>query len=226
MEHFGFEYWLFSFCLYCMAGWLQESAIESLYHKRPINRGFLKGPYIPIYGVGALLLLFICRPFRENGFQVFFVALVACTALEYFTGWLMETFFGKQFWDYSMFKITYKNRISLVSSLFWGVMGLFVTYVVSDVTIIILTNLPHQFICVSAVVVSILMTIDFLNTVRKQIDINKLRHTFSISNISSHIPSHFGVLSSRFSRTAMRNDNDENEEHSEYSDSEDSNEQE
>jgi len=208
-----------------MAGWVQESALESLYHKRPINRGFLKGPYIPIYGVGALLLLFICRPFRENGFQVFFVALIACTALEYFTGWLMETFFGKQFWDYSMFKITYKNRISLVSSLFWGVMGLFVTYVVSDVTIIILTNLPHQFICVSAVVVSILMTIDFLITVRKQIDTDKLRRTFSISNISSHIPSNFGVLSSRFSRTEMRNGNDENEERIEYSDSEDCNEQ-
>lgn len=81
-------------------------------------------PYIPIYGVGGLLLLFICHPFRDNGFQVFFVALIACTALEYFTGWLMETMFGKQFWDYSMFRITYKNRISLVSSLFWGVMGL------------------------------------------------------------------------------------------------------
>lgn len=122
MEHFGIEYWLFTFCIYCMAGWVQESTIESLYHRRPINRGFLRGPYIPIYGVGGLLLLFICHPFRDNGFQVFFVALIACTALEYFTGWLMETMFGKQFWDYSMFRITYKNRISLVSSLFWGVM--------------------------------------------------------------------------------------------------------
>lgn len=103
MEHFGIEYWLFTFCMYCMAGWVQESTIESLYHRRPINRGFLRGPYIPIYGVGGLLLLFICHPFRDNGFQVFFVALIACTALEYFTGWLMETMFGKQFWDYSMF---------------------------------------------------------------------------------------------------------------------------
>jgi len=77
MEHFGIEYWLFTFCIYCMAGWVQESTIESLYHRRPINRGFLRGPYIPIYGVGGLLLLFICHPFRDNGFQVFFVALIA-----------------------------------------------------------------------------------------------------------------------------------------------------
>ena len=82
MEHFGIEYWLFTFCIYCMAGWVQESTIESLYHRRPINRGFLRGPYIPIYGVGGLLLLFICHPFRDNGFQVFFVALIACTALD------------------------------------------------------------------------------------------------------------------------------------------------
>ena len=110
MEHFGIEYWLFTFCMYCMLGWVQESTIESLYHRRPINRGFLRGPYIPIYGVGGLLLLFICHPFRDNGFQVFFVALIACTALEYFTGWLMETMFGKQFWDYSMFRIPIKTE--------------------------------------------------------------------------------------------------------------------
>lgn len=205
MEHFGIEHLLFTFCMYCMIGWVQESTIESLYHRHPINRGFLKGPYIPIYGVGGLLLLFICHPFRDNGFKVFFVALIACTALEYFTGWLMETIFGKQFWDYSMFRIAYKNRISLVSSLFWGVMGLFVTYVISDITMFVLNNLPHQFICAAGAIVSLIMAIDFLNTARKQIDVDKLRSTFSISNISSHIV-RFDVIASRMPRLRARND--------------------
>ena len=221
MEHFGIEHLLFTFCMYCMIGWVQESTIESLYHRHPINRGFLKGPYIPIYGVGGLLLLFICHPFRDNGFKVFFVALIACTALEYFTGWLMETIFGKQFWDYSMFRIAYKNRISLVSSLFWGVMGLFVTYVISDITMFVLNNLPHQFICAAGATVSLIMAIDFLNTARKQIDVDKLRSTFSISNISSHIV-HFDVIASRMPRLRARNaeKNIDDTDASEYNDNE------
>ncbi|MGN0698188.1 MAG: putative ABC transporter permease [Ruminiclostridium sp.] len=215
MEHFGIEHWLFIFCMYCMIGWVQESTIESLYHRHPINRGFLKGPYIPIYGVGGILLLFICHPFRDNGFQVFFVALLSCTALEYFTGWLMETVFGKQFWDYSMFRLTYKNRISLVSSLFWGVMGLFVTYVISDITMFVLNNLPHQFICVAGTVVTLIMAIDFLNTARKQIDVDKLRSTFSISNISSHFV-RFDVIASRIPRLRARNIEENEEDTSDY----------
>lgn len=168
MGHYGFEYWLFTFCLYCMVGWLQESAIESLYHRKPVNRGFLKGPYIPIYGVGGLLLLFICQPFRDNPFAVFGVAMLSCTALEYFTGWLMETLFNKQFWDYSMLRFTYKNRISLVTSIFWGIMGLVVTYIISGLTLFVLERLPHPFICTSAAVVSLIMTFDFCYTARKQ----------------------------------------------------------
>ncbi len=197
MTNFGFEYWLFTFCLYCMIGWLQESAIESLYHKKPVNRGFLRGPYIPIYGVGGLLLLLIGEPFRDNPFLVFLIALLCCTTLEYFTGWIMETVFGKQFWDYSMMKYTYKNRISLLSSLFWGLMGLFVTYVVSVATMYILTHLPHQFIIITAVVVPLIMTIDFLMTAKKNVCKETIRHTFSLSNISARI-NVFSRIKARF----------------------------
>ena len=127
--NYSTEQLLFMFFVFCNYGWIQESIIESLYHKRVINRGFLKGPYIPIYGVGALLILMVCLPFKENGFAVYFVGLLSCTVLEYFVGWLMETLFHKQFWDYSMLRITYKNRISLLSSLFWGLLALFMVYV-------------------------------------------------------------------------------------------------
>ena len=119
----------FMFFVFCNYGWIQESTIESLYHKRLINRGFLRGPYIPIYGIGGVSMLLLCMPFRENGFAVYFVGMISCTVLEYFVGWLMEKLFHKQFWDYSMLRITYKNRISLVSSLFWGLLALFMVYV-------------------------------------------------------------------------------------------------
>ena len=124
MESLSIEHWVFTFFLYVMIGWVYESTVESLYHRKFVNRGSLKGPYIPIYGVGGCVILLVAMPFKDNGFLVFLSGLICCTILEYFTGWLMETLFKRQFWDYSMLKLTYKNRISLLSSLVWGVMSL------------------------------------------------------------------------------------------------------
>ena len=131
--------------------------------------------------------MLVTTPFRDNGFVVFFAAMIFCTILEYFTGWLMETMFNKQFWDYSMLKLVYKNRISLVTSLFWGVMGLFMAYVVSHVTFFAIEHLPHQFICVTAIVIPLIMTVDFFIAAKKQIDMERITKTFSLSNIGSRI---------------------------------------
>ena len=59
---------MFLFFLFCNIGWVLESTIESLYRQRLINRGFLKGPYIPLYGFGGMTILLCCMPFAENGF--------------------------------------------------------------------------------------------------------------------------------------------------------------
>lgn len=162
-----FEYWVFAFFLFTMIGWLQESVIESLYHRKLINRGFLKGPYIPIYGYGGIAMLVCCLPFRWNGFLVFLVGMAACTALEFFVGWLMEKLFNKQFWDYSMFRITYKNRISLVSSLFWGALSLFMVYVLYDIVKKLCFSVPHVFVYAFDIVMAVVVSVDFIITTRK-----------------------------------------------------------
>lgn len=154
----------FMFVLFCNIGWIQESIIESLYHRRPINRGFLKGPYIPIYGFGGIFLLFCCTPFRDNGFFVYVVALLGCTVLEYFVGWFMETVFHKQFWDYSMMNFTYKNRISLISSMFWGIMGLFMVYILQDPVNCFMELLPVSVMIIYTAVMFAAMIVDCIIT--------------------------------------------------------------
>ncbi len=158
----------FMFFVFCNYGWIQESIIESTYHHRLINRGFLKGPYIPIYGVGSLLLLTICLPFKFNGFIVYFVGMICCTMLEFFVGWLMETAFHKQFWDYSMLKFTFKNRISLISSLFWGLMALLMVYLLSWVMDLLVGVLNPTFILIYDIVMGTAMIIDIIVTVIRQ----------------------------------------------------------
>ena len=169
MLDYSLEQIFFMFFIFCNYGWVQESIIESLYHRRPINRGFLKGPYIPIYGIGGMVILILCMPFKENGFAVYFVGLLSCTVLEYFVGWLMEKLFHKQFWDYSMLRLTYKNRISLLSSLFWGLLALFMVYVLYGVMDWLVGVADPVFMLSYDIAMGIAMIADTIITISSQI---------------------------------------------------------
>lgn len=166
---YGMPRVMFLFFLFCNIGWVQESAIESLYRRRWINRGFLRGPYIPIYGFGGITILLCCMPFRENGFLVYFVGMLACTTLEYFVGWFMETIFHKQFWDYSMLKITYKNRISLISSLFWGLLSLFMVYILFGYVNALVALLPLNAIIIYDMVMMLTVCVDTIISISRHI---------------------------------------------------------
>ena len=167
MEITQIQQWLFYFYVFTMIGWVQESIIESLYHRKLINRGFLKGPYIPIYGFGGCLMLLVCMPFSYNPWLVFLVGMLSCTALEFFTGMIMEKVFNKQFWDYSMFKLTIKNRISLVVSLFWGLLSLFMVYVLSNIMSMLFEWVNPVAAWIYIGVMAVLMTTDFIFSSRR-----------------------------------------------------------
>lgn len=164
-----FEHWLFMFFAFCMIGWIHETTVESLYHKKFVNRGSLHGPYIPIYGVGGCLMIVCCNPFRQNGFFVFLSGLICCTVLEYFTGWLMETIFHRQFWDYSMMKLTYKNRISLLSSLCWGAMSLLQIYILFPFMQWLGNSVGSLFMMIFDITAAAVMSIDATITVSQTI---------------------------------------------------------
>lgn len=169
LTEYTFPQIFFMFFIFCNIGWVQESTIESVYHRRPINRGFLKGPYIPIYGIGGMTMLIVCMPFRENGLAVYFVGLLSCTVLEYWVGWFMETMFHKQFWDYSMLRFTYKNRISLLSSLFWGLLSLFMVYILYGIMDAIVSACDPKFILAYDLAMFIAMSVDTVISISSQI---------------------------------------------------------
>ena len=168
---FQYEWYelLFLFFIFCNIGWVIESSIESLYRRRFINRGFLNGPYIPIYGFGGMTILICCMPFQHNGFLVYIVGVLSCTALEFFVGWVMETIFQKQFWDYSMLKFTYKNRISLIPSLFWGLLSLFLVYVLYKPVDLLVTVVPDMFAIVYDLIFMVVMTADIIISISRHI---------------------------------------------------------
>lgn len=180
MENLTLTHLVFMFFAFCTIGWIQESTIESLYHKKVINRGFLRGPYIPIYGTGGMTMIVVCAPFRENPFMVFIVGMISCTILEYIVGALMEKLFNKQFWDYSMLKLTYKNRISLVSSLFWGVLSLFMIYILLGIIRGVCLLFEPNVLIVYNMIMMTAMSVDLIFTVNRQINLRE-----ALSKLSS-----------------------------------------
>lgn len=169
MFHYEWYRLLFLFFIFCNIGWVIESSIESLYRRRFINRGFLNGPYIPIYGFGGMTILICCMPFQHNGFLVYIVGVLSCTALEFFVGWVMETIFQKQFWDYSMLKFTYKNRISLIPSLFWGLLSLFLVYVLYAPVDKLANFVSAEFAMIYDLIFAVVMLVDIVISISRHI---------------------------------------------------------
>ena len=115
------------FLIYSILGWVVESIYMSICNRRLTNRGFVKGPIGPIYGVGALTVYFLLRPVGDNLYLLYFLGCVIPTLLEYVTARLMLSIFGEVWWDYSEKPFNYKGILCLESTLAWGfyTLGLF-----------------------------------------------------------------------------------------------------
>lgn len=173
-----FEYtpiqWLLFFFIYCFLGWCVESAIVSYRQRRLVNRGYLTLPMLPIYGTGAIVVLFVSLPVRAHVILVYFFGMIAATILEYITGWVMETTLKVKYWDYSDKFGNVKGRICLESSLFWGVLSIFMTYVIHKPIETFVLSLPVVILNGSVSVISALFMVDFIISTKKAIDFRNM----------------------------------------------------
>ena len=111
------QQWLLYFYVYCFLGWIFESCYVSFRKKQWVNRGFLHGPFLPIYGSGAVMMLFVSEPFKDNLILTYFAGVVGATLLELVTGAAMEALLKVRYWDYSNQKI--------YLSVLFGCLGIF-----------------------------------------------------------------------------------------------------
>ena len=101
MYEYTWYQWLSFFYIYCFFGWIFESSYVSLKQRRFINRGFLRLPMLPLYGTGAVMMLWVSLPFKSSLVMVYISGVIGATVLEYVTGWGMERLFKMKYWDYS-----------------------------------------------------------------------------------------------------------------------------
>lgn len=119
------------FIIYSFAGWIMETLWVSWCNKRLVDRGFLIGPYCPIYGFGALLIVLLLSKLSFSPILVFLMTVLVCGALEYFASWIMEKIFKARWWDYSNVKFNLNGRICLKNLIAFGIMGIAVIYVIN-----------------------------------------------------------------------------------------------
>ncbi len=115
---------LMMFYLFACAGWIYECTFVFLRDRKPVNRGFLIGPILPLYGFGAVAVYLFLRPFCRIPTLLYVMGMVVATALEYVTGWILERCFHTKWWDYSEEPYNFQGRVALIPSLFWGVLSL------------------------------------------------------------------------------------------------------
>lgn len=122
--------WLAFFYLYCFLGWIFESSYVSIKQGHFVNRGFLRLPMLPLYGSGAVMMLWVSIPFQDSLFLTWCSGVVGATVLEYITGYVMELLFKVRYWDYSNQKFNLHGYICLSSSIAWGFLTIFMTHLI------------------------------------------------------------------------------------------------
>lgn len=174
MHAYHLSQWLIFFFIYSFIGWIWESCYVSARKRHWVNRGFLHGPMLPIYGSGAIVILVSTIGVREYPWLIFFFGLIAATALEYVTGAVMERMFHVRYWDYSNQKFNLNGYICVSSSLCWGVFSVLLVRVVHVPIEQAVLDIPLIGADVAAMVLTVITSVDLTQSFNEAMDFKRV----------------------------------------------------
>lgn len=164
---------LISFSIYSFMGWVCETTYCSFHDSRFVNRGFLNGPFCPVYGFGALILIQTLSVVPRNPVLVFWVGCIATSALEYLTGYLLEMLFHTKWWDYSDRKFNLHGRICLLNSIVFGIMSVILVFAIYPFISRVVESIPTVARIYIAAALLVYFVVDIIMTVRSLNLLNK-----------------------------------------------------
>ncbi len=174
MIHYKAFQWLFFFYFYCFFGWCFESAYVSLKSRKPVNRGFMRGPFLPLYGSGAIMMLVVSMPFQDNVILTYIAGVIGATALEYVTGVTMEALFKVRYWDYSKQPFNFQGHICLGSSIAWGFLTILMTKVVHKPVEQFVMSIPGNILFIVTMVLTVYIVVDFTLSFKAAMELRDL----------------------------------------------------
>lgn len=157
---------LLYFIIYSFFGWIIESVFKSILQKKIVNSGFLHGPFCPIYGFGAIIMLLFLEPFKQNIIVLFLVSFFVLSVWEYIVGWFLEKKFNTKYWDYTDNFLNIKGRVCLQNSTFWGILGVVFTVWIHPFTMKFILMLNEQWLIYINIILTIIIFVDTLVTIK------------------------------------------------------------
>lgn len=199
--------YFFLFLIYAIMGWIIEVVGGIIQNKKFVNRGFMIGPYCPIYGVGGVLITILLHEYVSNPFILFCVAIVICGVLEYLTSYVMEKVFKARWWDYSKKKFNINGRICLETIIPFGLLGCFIMYVSNPLIENLLSKVPEGILsilfytCISIYLLDLIVSFFVISELRKTVKVvnkdNSYDNTEEITKQVKEILRNKGILNRR-----------------------------
>lgn len=118
--------YIWMFFVYSFVGWLNEVVLIRISSGRFVNRGFLIGPYCPVYGTGGVLITLFLTKYQGDCLVIFGMSMLLCTILEYVVSWMMEVLFHARWWDYSEKPMNINGRVWIGNACLFGIAGVLV----------------------------------------------------------------------------------------------------
>jgi uncharacterized membrane protein len=172
-EHISFI--IIEFFCFSVIGWIWETVVAHVYPQgHHVGKPFYFGPIKPLYGVGGVVLVELCRQFTSEPLLIFFASIVIATLVELFASIFLMHFFHERVWDYrrsnviNVSRYTLNGHISLVVSVTWGMMTCFVFYVFVPYFDRITNYLIDSFSYLPALILTALFLIDNIFSIKKR----------------------------------------------------------
>ena len=164
---------LWYFIIYAFLGWCTEIVYTAAKTGKFVNRGFLNGPYCPIYGVGVILVVNLLEPVQNNIFYLFIGSILITCAIELIAGFVLEKVFHQKWWDYSDLPFNFGGYICLMFSLMWGLACLVVVDKIHPLVISLFNWIPNTVSEVLLIIFACLFIVDLFSTVKTILKLNE-----------------------------------------------------
>ena len=173
---------IFYFIIYSFLGWCLESVYKTIIFKKITNSGFLYGPFCPMYGIGAVMMI-AASSLSDNIFVIFLLGFLLFTLWEYIVAVVLEKMFKTKYWDYSHLKLNFQGRVCLKNSIYWGILGVLLVFVIQPVTERITDVIPVNVLFYLNIVICVIILTDVIITIVKKMVIDKkIKKLFEIGD--------------------------------------------
>lgn len=189
---YNLMYWFLIFFFYAVVGYIIEVVSCFIFTKKfTMSRGYFLGPYIPVFGFGALIMVTCLDKYKDDIFVLFVLSAVLCSAVEYFTSLLMEKIFKLRWWDYSKNKFNINGRICLRNGFLFGIAGIIIVKYFNPILTGFISSFNEKTIIIVGCIFAVIFIVDTIISTfaisKLKIDTDKYANTDATSVVKEQV---------------------------------------